>query len=94
MIVIETTLQIDEVNEHERSDFGNNYGNLMTNRRSLARTVETYRLFLRFHSACSKSRVNPLVATAYINEGYMKLKPLLYPCTIEFSVMSLTVSSH
>jgi hypothetical protein len=30
--------------------------------------------------------------TAFINEGYMRLKPLLYPCTIEFSLMCLTVS--
>ena len=30
-------------------------------------------------------------ATAFINEGYMRLKPLLYPCTIEFSLMCLTV---
>ena len=29
--------------------------------------------------------------TAFINEGYMRLKPLLYPCTIEFSLMCLTV---
>ncbi len=30
--------------------------------------------------------------TAFINEGYMRLKPLLYPCTIEFSLMCLTVN--
>jgi hypothetical protein len=30
--------------------------------------------------------------TAVINEGYMRLKPLLYPCTIEFSLMCLTVN--
>ena len=30
---------------------------------------------------------------AFINEGYMRLKPLLYPCTIEFSLMCLTVSN-
>jgi hypothetical protein len=29
---------------------------------------------------------------AVINEGYMRLKPLLYPCTIEFSLMCLTVN--
>jgi hypothetical protein len=29
--------------------------------------------------------------TAFINEGYMRLKPILYPCTIEFSLMCLTV---
>ena len=29
---------------------------------------------------------------AFINEGYLRLKPFLYPCTIEFSLMSLTVS--
>ena len=60
MIVIETTLQIDEVNEHAAL------------------------------SGDAKSRVNTLMPTALINEGYMKLKPLLYPCTIEFSLMSLT----
>ena len=31
--------------------------------------------------------------TAFINEGYMRLKPLLYPCTIEFSLMCLTVTN-
>jgi hypothetical protein len=30
---------------------------------------------------------------AFINDGYMRLKPLLYPCTIEFSLMCLTVSN-
>jgi hypothetical protein len=30
--------------------------------------------------------------TNFINEGYMRLKPLLYPCTIEFSLMCLTVN--
>ena len=34
---------------------------------------------------------NTLRTTASINEGHMKLKPLLYPCTIEFSLMCLTV---
>lgn len=34
---------------------------------------------------------NNLPMTASINEGHMKLKPLLYPCTIEFSLMCLTV---
>lgn len=34
---------------------------------------------------------NTLPMTTLINEAYMRLKPLLYPCTIEFSLMCLTV---
>ncbi len=43
-------------------------------------------------SKCVKLAHDGFPITASINEGYMRLKPLLYPCTIEFSLMSLTVS--
>src|SRR5580698_1503026 len=43
---------------------------------------------------CKQSVEGPIQMTAYINEGYMKLKPLLYPCTIEFSLMCLTVKRN
>jgi hypothetical protein len=44
-------------------------------------------------SKCSNLVANGLPVTTFIHEGYMRLKPLLYPCTIEFSLMCLTVSS-
>jgi hypothetical protein len=41
---------------------------------------------------CLQSSGDTQHMTAFINDGYMRLKPLLYPCTIEFSLMCLTVS--
>ena len=41
---------------------------------------------------CIQSIEEAQQMTAFINEGYMRLKPLLYPCTIEFSLMCLTVN--
>jgi hypothetical protein len=46
-----------------------------------------------FDSNCSNLATNGLEVTTLIHEGYMRLKPLLYPCTIEFSLMCLTVSN-
>ena len=47
----------------------------------------------RLYLTCTQSMDNNTVLmTASIHEGYMKLKPLLYPCTIEFSLMCLTVN--
>lgn len=43
-------------------------------------------------SECFNLSANGRPPSAFIHEGYMKLKPLLYPCTIEFSLMCLTVS--
>jgi hypothetical protein len=45
-----------------------------------------------YNSKCSNLIANGLQFTTLIHEGYMRLKPLLYPCTIEFSLMCLTVS--
>ena len=42
---------------------------------------------------CLQSSEDIQQMNAFINEGYMRLKPLLYPCTIEFSLMCLTVSN-
>ena len=42
---------------------------------------------------CTQAVEDALQLTTFINEGYMKLKPILYPCTIEFSLMCLTVSN-
>lgn len=44
-------------------------------------------------SECFNLSINRQLESHFIQEGYMKLKPLLYPCTIEFSLMCLTVSS-
>lgn len=44
------------------------------------------------HHKCLQSMEDAQQMTAFINEGYMRLKPLLYPCTIEFSLMCLTVN--
>ncbi|CAF1329101.1 unnamed protein product [Rotaria magnacalcarata] len=40
---------------------------------------------------CRQSIEDTLEMTSFINEGSLKLKPLLYPCTIEFSLMCLTL---
>lgn len=43
---------------------------------------------------CAQSPEDARLMNAFISEGYMRLKPLLYPCTIEFSLMSLTVNKR
>jgi hypothetical protein len=55
-------------------------------------TLNFLHRLLIFPSDCSNFVANGLPTTAFIQEGYMRLKPLLYPCTIEFSLMCLTVS--
>jgi len=77
MVVIETKSQILEMGAHEMTigQYNNNTNSIKTNP----------------HLVCTQSVEDALQMTAYINEGYMKLKPLLYPCTIEFSLMCLTV---
>jgi hypothetical protein len=77
MVVIETKSQILEMGAHEMAigQYNNNTNSIKINP----------------HLICTQSVEDTLQMTAYINEGYMKLKPLLYPCTIEFSLMCLTV---
>lgn len=43
-------------------------------------------------SKCFKLATDGYPITIFIHNGYMQLKALLYPCTIEFSLMSLTVN--
>lgn len=43
-------------------------------------------------SKCVKAAANGDRITTFIHDGYMTLKSFLYPCTIEFSLMSLTVN--
>ncbi|CAF3544769.1 unnamed protein product [Rotaria socialis] len=49
-----------------------------------------YQLLL-IRSDCSHLAANGLKVNHFIREGYLRLKPLLYPCTIEFSLMCLTL---
>jgi hypothetical protein len=51
-----------------------------------------YRSFIHVYK-CIQSIEDAQQMTTFINEGYMRLKPLLYPCTIEFSLMCLTVNN-
>ena len=81
MVVIETKSQILEMSAHEMALGQNNHINYSIKSKQ--------NLINQFH--CTQSVEDTLQMTAYINEGYMKLKPLLYPCTIEFSLMCLTV---
>jgi hypothetical protein len=79
MVVIETTSQIVEVEETETGHSNSKHASVID------------RLLL-FHPDCSNSSTNHgFPMTTFIYEGYMRLKPLLYPCTIEFSLMCLTV---
>ncbi|CAF1249196.1 unnamed protein product [Adineta steineri] len=90
MVVIETKSQIEEMDGHEivvaqqnniPSHFNNNSDN----------TINFLHDLLFYPSKCSNLSTHGLPVTTIINEGYMKLKPLLYPCTIEFSLMCLTL---
>jgi len=85
MVVIETKSQILEMSAHEMA-LGQHNPIIINNNYSLKTNQNTPN---QFH--CTQSMEDALQITAFINEGYMKLKPLLYPCTIEFSLMCLTV---
>jgi hypothetical protein len=76
MVVIETKSQILEMSAHEMA---------------IGQYNNNYSLKTNQNFICTQSVEDALQITAYINDGYMKLKPLLYPCTIEFSLMCLTV---
>lgn len=78
MVVIETKSQILEMSTHEigLGPYNNNHNASIRNSQ---------------HFICTQSVEDNVRMTGYINVGYMRLKPLLYPCTIEFSLMCLTV---
>ncbi|CAF3197443.1 unnamed protein product [Rotaria sp. Silwood2] len=85
MVVNETKSQILEMRAYEMT-IGHPYNVSINNSNSIKTRLS---LMNRFH--CTQSMVNTLQITTFINEGYIKLKPLLYPCTIEFSLMCLTL---
>ncbi|CAF1228293.1 unnamed protein product, partial [Rotaria sordida] len=90
MVVIETNSQIVEINGHEmivaqHSNTANHFNNASQD------TINLLHHLLIFHSECSNLFANGLPVTTFILEGYMRLKPFLYPCTIEFSLMCLTL---
>ncbi|CAF1217232.1 unnamed protein product [Adineta steineri] len=89
MVVIETKSQIVEMAAHEgggahiaSSTHPINSSHVLINPLNHAPSNP---------SSCIQSVEDALQMTAFINEGYMRLKPLLYPCTIEFSLMCLTL---
>ncbi|CAF1011498.1 unnamed protein product [Adineta ricciae] len=90
MVVIETKLQITEMSSHEVS---------ITAFSSITQPLNgTFKSAHNVHHGpstnptnCIQSIEDAVQMAALINVGYMKLKPLLYPCTIEFSLMSLTL---
>ncbi|CAF1426397.1 unnamed protein product [Adineta steineri] len=85
MVVNETKSQILEMSAHEMA-IGQHNPIVMNSNYSI-KNVQN--IINQIH--CTQSMEDTLQMTAYINEGYMKLKPLLYPCTIEFSLMCLTL---
>ncbi|CAF3673884.1 unnamed protein product [Rotaria sp. Silwood1] len=85
MIVSETKFQILEMHAYEIAK--EHHNNVSINNNNLIKIRQS--LMNRYH--CTQSTDDTLPMTAFINEGYIKLKPLLYPCTIEFSLMCLTL---
>ncbi|CAF1605495.1 unnamed protein product, partial [Adineta ricciae] len=85
MVVVETKSQILEMSAHEMAT-GQSKPAGMNNNYSLKYSQN---IINQFH--CTQAIEDTILMNAYINEGYMKLKPLLYPCTIEFSLMCLTL---
>ena len=104
MVVIETTSQILETRMHEMhleqttggNSFSGKYLNTLLRQPSLSHIGSTnfinpnHRSSIHIHN-CPKLIDDAEEMTASISDGYMRLKPLLYPCTIEFSLMCLTV---
>lgn len=62
----------------------------MCNLRFRMVVIETKSQILEMNAHEHSMNKSPPI-TASIYEGHMKLKPLLYPCTVEFSLMCLTV---
>ncbi|CAF1128552.1 unnamed protein product [Rotaria sordida] len=91
MVVNETKSQILDMGAYETTigynNNNNNNKNVTINSNKSIKNGQN--LMNRYH--CTQSIEDTLQMTAFINEGYIKLKPLLYPCTIEFSLMCLTL---
>jgi hypothetical protein len=66
--------------------------NFSESKKDSENTINLLHRLLISPSECSNLLGYGRPATDVIQEGYMRLKPLLYPCTIEFSLMCLTVS--
>ncbi|UJR26504.1 hypothetical protein I4U23_007831 [Adineta vaga] len=89
MVVIETKLQIIEISSHDAA-----MAPLSSVASSITSTLHSADQFHHSTSApynCIQSVEDAIQMNAFINVGYMRLKPLLYPCTIEFSLMCLTL---
>lgn len=102
MVVIETKSQIMEMDGHETAIIHPHSSEHLPVffhlRQSFSiekddgNTTNLFHRLLIFPSQCSDLVANGLPSTGFIHEGYMKLTPLLYSCTVEFSLMCLTVS--
>ncbi|CAF1483488.1 unnamed protein product [Adineta ricciae] len=90
MVVVETKSQILEMREHGvgLSQHSITVNHLITVNQS---TIYPSRHLLNFNRECFKLRATGLPISTFIYEGYMRLTPILYPCTIEFSLMCLTL---
>ncbi|CAF3436928.1 unnamed protein product [Rotaria socialis] len=89
MVVVETKSQIMEIDAHELAIAQFVGGPHLANG-SHQSIQQTYRSTTIPYN-CVQSIEEARQMNAFISEGYMRLKPLLYPCTIEFSLMSLTL---
>jgi len=85
MVVIETKSEITEYTGHEviTAQYGDG---------KIKETTNVHRL-LMLDPKCFKLATDGYPITIFIHNGYMQLKAFLYPCTIEFSLMSLTVNN-
>ncbi|CAF0803754.1 unnamed protein product [Rotaria sordida] len=90
MVVIETLTQITELDGHGAAVTQHNSTASHFNNDNHDTTNVLNRLLL-FHLKCSNLHAKGSTVHTLIHEGYMKLEPLLYPCTIEFSLMCLTL---
>ncbi|CAF4410734.1 unnamed protein product [Rotaria socialis] len=90
MVVIETISEIAEVDGHEVTLMqASNISNHIDH--GSHDTMKLIYQLLLIRSDCSHLAANGLKVNHFIREGYLRLKPLLYPCTIEFSLMCLTL---
>ncbi|CAF4656332.1 unnamed protein product [Rotaria socialis] len=85
MVVNETKSQIQEMSAYET--IIGQYNNVTIHSNYFIQNGQN--LMNRLH--CRQSIEDTLEMTSSINQGSLKLKPLLYPCTIEFSLMCLTL---
>ncbi|UJR11890.1 hypothetical protein I4U23_016068 [Adineta vaga] len=90
MVVVETKSQILEMREHGvgLAQHSSTVNHLTNANQSI---IYPSRHLLSFNRECFKLRATGLPISTFIYEGYMRLTPILYPCTIEFSLMCLTL---